>query len=161
MHKWHNIILKKEDIEIKYQFIAYFVPTLKFYTFSSMECIFWSRNVVSMLPFNISPEQSFFGAPVLFLFDHCFSYNKPTHIFLSSHYAQWCLPFAWSVPIHCVHLNIHRRKLCLFIFCRYVDSIVKRCKPCLWLAWTVPCVHPWRIWPSMNTTATGITTTPL
>ena len=51
---------KMEHIVLKYQFIAYSVPTLKFYTFSSMECVLWSWNVASMLPFNISPHEPCF-----------------------------------------------------------------------------------------------------
>ena len=55
---------KMEDIVLKYQDIANFVLTLIFTPFSSMDCVLQTWNVVSMLPFNISPHQSFFGAPV-------------------------------------------------------------------------------------------------
>ena len=41
---------KMEDIVLKYQFIACFVPTLKFYSFFSTECIFEARMLYQCCP---------------------------------------------------------------------------------------------------------------
>ena len=66
---------KNRRYQNKYQFIACFVPTLKFPPFFSMECLFWSLNVVSMLPFNISPhEPCFLFCLCIFKFEATYRY---------------------------------------------------------------------------------------